>query len=98
MAEVAFLAAAQDEYADAYLWYGRQSQQVAGRFRGAMNRLLEDIGRMPEMYALKDVARREALVPGFPYAVLYRVEADGSVLVVAVAHTARRPGYRRGRG
>ncbi|MFO0453014.1 MAG: hypothetical protein ACK52I_30875 [Pseudomonadota bacterium] len=33
---------------------------------------------------------------GFPYSVVY-VERDGALLVVAVAHGARRPGYWRQR-
>jgi plasmid stabilization system protein ParE len=40
---------------------------------------------------------RRVLVPGFPYALLYRAEPE-RIFVVAVAHVHRRPGYWRRRG
>jgi len=39
---------------------------------------------------------RRVLVPGFPYGLIYRAEAD-RILIVAVAHLHRRPGYWRRR-
>ena len=35
---------------------------------------------------------RRTLVRDFPFSVIYRVESDG-ILVVAIAHSAKRPGY-----
>jgi hypothetical protein len=39
---------------------------------------------------------RRTLVRGFPYGLLYRVEPS-RILIVAVAHLHRRPGYWRSR-
>jgi hypothetical protein len=35
---------------------------------------------------------RRAMMDGFPYGVVYRVE-DGTAFIVAIAHTSREPGY-----
>ncbi|MBY0228599.1 MAG: type II toxin-antitoxin system RelE/ParE family toxin [Gemmataceae bacterium] len=40
-----------------------------------------------------DAGCREAILIRHPYSVIYRVEEDGIVLVVAVAHSSREPGY-----
>jgi hypothetical protein len=39
---------------------------------------------------------RRFLLPRFPFAVAYVIRGD-DVLVLAIAHTRRRPGYWRGR-
>ena len=39
---------------------------------------------------------RRTLVPGFPYGLLYSVEPE-RILIVAVAHLSRRPGYWKSR-
>ena len=45
-----------------------------------------------------EVARHGAVVDVFPFVVLYRIdEKRHAVIIVAVAHTRRRPGYWRGR-
>ena len=42
--------------------------------------------------------RRRVIIDGFPYSLVYRVDAQrGAVLVVAIAHHKRRPGYWRAR-
>ncbi len=42
------------------------------------------------------VGLRRKLVRRFPYYVLYRV-SDDEILIIAIAHRRRRPGYWRGR-
>ena len=83
MADIQFIPRARAEYSDSLQWYARQSTRAATRFEGGVGRLLDAILAMPEMYPIRDDDRREALVPGFPCVVLYRVEADRSVLVVS---------------
>ena len=39
---------------------------------------------------------RRILLVGFPYAVFYSLDV-GTIVVLAVAHQSRRPGYWRGR-
>ena len=55
---------------------------------------------MPERYQVwpDDPRYRRAVVDVFPFVVLYRIdEKRHAVIIVAVAHTRRRPGYWRGR-
>lgn len=60
--------------------------------REAVDRILEEPARWRAFY--DDVRRRFTHV--FPYAILYTVERD-YVLIVAVAHCSRKPGYWKDR-
>jgi hypothetical protein len=44
-----------------------------------------------------DAGCREAALTRYPYSLVYRIEPDGSVLIVAVAHSSREPSYWEGR-
>ncbi|MFN0071432.1 MAG: type II toxin-antitoxin system RelE/ParE family toxin [Chloroflexota bacterium] len=85
-----------DEYRTATQYYARRNPELAARcveaVVGAIQQMLEHplAGRV-----LEDEVRR-CLTRVFPYGVLYSVEGD-EVLIVAVMHTSRRPGYWRGR-
>jgi hypothetical protein len=49
-----------------------------------------------QMRGLPLAEARAAATPGFPYRLIYWTEGDYS-LVVAIAHSKRRPGYWKGR-
>ena len=50
------------------------------------------IARNPQTFPLLEADLRRCIVRGFPHSLLFRLDDDG-VLVVAVAHQRRRPGY-----
>ena len=67
------------------------------RFYDAVERALRMIDAMPVAAPLfpgvrHDLAIRCRLVPGFPYALAYRMLGE-QIRIEAVAHTHRRPGY-----
>lgn len=89
--------AARAEYLNALQWFGQRSRQAGDGFEQAFADALDAVTRLPRAYALIDGTHRQALVPGYPYLVVYRVTARGGVRVLAVAHSARAPGYWAGR-
>ena len=50
----------------------------------------------PTRWRILDEDVRRCLTPVFPYGVLYTIEPD-FVLIVAVMHCSREPGYWKGR-
>lgn len=80
---------AQDEY---------ESQRTGRgeRFTEAVERICSLIDRQPELFADIDGRRRNAPVARYPYGVVYEVTSFG-VVVMAIAHLRRRPGYWRTR-
>ncbi|MCI0702172.1 MAG: type II toxin-antitoxin system RelE/ParE family toxin [Planctomycetia bacterium] len=93
MANVNFHPDAQTEYQAAIGWYQQRSQSAAQRFVAEVDRILAVIAAQPDRYGWYDNEFREAGLQRYPYSVIYRVEPSGDVLVVAVAHTSREPGY-----
>lgn len=96
MASVAFHPEAQAEYDDALAWYMRRSVRAAARFEAEADRVIGLIGSNPEQFVEYDDQHRFALLRRFPYTVVFEVQASQTV-VVAFAHTSRRPGYWQGR-
>jgi plasmid stabilization system protein ParE len=88
---------AEAEIAEAILYYEEQSLNGADRFIQAFDVAVERICRHPKQFAFYEGAvlrnpLRRALVDRFPYLVLFQAD-DTEVVVVAVAHASRRPGY-----
>jgi plasmid stabilization system protein ParE len=65
-------------------------------FVAEVRRAARAIAAYPEVGRRFSRRLRRTLVRRFPYGLLYRVEAN-TILVVAVMHLRRRPGYWRGR-
>jgi toxin ParE1/3/4 len=81
------------EYRSARNWYRERSVEVAQRFVLAVDRAANRIEADAESLCQLTGAYRYARVPNFPYVLVNRRIDDGTVMVVAVAHTSRRPGY-----
>jgi plasmid stabilization system protein ParE len=97
MANVRFHPEALDEYRAALLWYGRRSRRAAEGFERAIDRIQATLSSTPDAYPFHDDRHREAVLTRYPYSVVYRIEPNGDVTVIAVAAAAREPGYWRGR-
>ena len=91
------LTAASEEFAAAVLWYEEQRPGLGGEFFDAIVQSTSLIQDNPEIGTPSyDRRTRRVLVQRFPYQVVYRVLANETV-IVAVAHSKRRPGYWKNR-
>jgi plasmid stabilization system protein ParE len=73
-------------------WYARRSAAVAQRFLDEPDRAVERIVDAPARWPVYVHETRVCSLERFPYLVVYRA-AGSQVLVIAVAHARRRPGY-----
>jgi plasmid stabilization system protein ParE len=92
MPEVTFLPAAAEEYAAASDWYWSHSELAATQFELAIEHALTEIAAGPEHWPRCDRRHRRFVLQRYPYSIVYRVH-EATIIVVAVAHTRRRPGY-----
>jgi plasmid stabilization system protein ParE len=81
------------EYQDACQWYARRSPQAAQRFIDAVSRAVQAIAAAPSQWPVYRGPYRWVRTQRFPYLLYYRILDPARVLLVAVAHTRRRPGY-----
>lgn len=93
---VRFRAEAANEVVSARSWYDEQRAGLGDEFVVSLERILDLISRLPDAFPEIAANKRRALLPRFPYALYYRVEAD-TVDIIACLHT-RRPRDRGLRG
>lgn len=93
MAELRILAAAEDEYCAAACWDADRSLAAADGFTKAVAAGFQRIIARPEWGASCDAMHRQVIVSGYPYSIVYRPMGDDQLLIVAVAHASRKPGY-----
>jgi len=85
-----------EEYNEATRWYADRDLKLAFRFIDAVEEAVSRVVENPtRSRAFEDDVRR-CLTHVFPYAVLYTIEGD-FVLIVAVIHCSREPGYWKSR-
>ena len=87
---------AREELREATQWYAERSAPVARRFVAAYRHARDLVAQSPERWPQLEGDIRRVGFSKFPYSLLYVVEQD-RVLVLAVKHDRRRPGYWRGR-
>jgi toxin ParE1/3/4 len=87
---VVFTAAARADVEAAHDWYEKHSPDAASRFRDAIQFVVARIEAKPRQFPAAGHRTRRALLPRFPYIVLFR-ETEVAVVVVAVFHTRRDP-------
>jgi plasmid stabilization system protein ParE len=93
---VEFHLAALKEAEAAALWYAERSPRAARAFDAELTAAVARIAGAPLRWRRHVHGTRRVVLRRFPYLVIYRVDA-ARVLIVAVAHGHRRPGYWRGR-
>jgi toxin ParE1/3/4 len=91
-----FHAEAAEEYAEAAEYYAAVDPQIAGRFYTEIQQLIANVCRSPERYPMFASPIQRHFSTVFPYAIIFRDRGD-DVLIIAVMHMKRRPGYWRHR-
>ena len=90
---------ASDELSEGVRWYEARRASLGGEFFDAVTATLLLIETNPEIGTTdsSDGHTRRALVARFPYQVVYRLRPT-ELVIVAIAHLKRRPGYWKNRG
>lgn len=81
-----------EEYREATQYYTKRDPALAMRFVEAVEDAIRRILEAPERWRVLDEDVRRCLTHVFPYGVLYTIESE-SILIVAVMHCSREPGY-----
>ena len=94
---VVFHRLAAREYRSARDWYADRAIEAAEKFRVAVDQAVSRISSESESLPRLGPVYRWVRVRRFPYVLIFRARSQESIMVMAVAHTSRRPGYWRGR-
>ena len=90
---VRFHRLAMHKYRSARNWYRQRDASVATRFRDAVDSAVNRICADAESHPVLVDEIRWIKVRRFPYILVFVRENSNSLLVLALAHAKRRPGY-----
>ena len=90
--ELEYLEEALIEAQEAARWYAQRSLTAAAGFASELEAAAQAITETPNTWPAFDHGTRRFLLRRYPYSLVYRVEPT-RLVVVAVAHAHRRPGY-----
>lgn len=93
MIAVRFHRLATCEMRAAHAWYFQRDPRVAGRFLFAVEAAMARVVKDPDSLPVERTYFRSITVRRFPYRLIFEHLQPELVLVIAVAHTSRRPGY-----
>ncbi|MEW6486918.1 MAG: type II toxin-antitoxin system RelE/ParE family toxin [Thermodesulfobacteriota bacterium] len=91
-----FLHEASEELSEAAAWYEEQSSGLGSEFLAEAHQAVGLAAASPSIGSPYRKGTRRLLLKTFPFSVVYR-EDHRFILIVAIAHHKRRPGYWRGR-
>lgn len=84
------------EYLEAISFYEERRPGLGAAFTVAIEAVIGRVLDSPTAWRVVEDDVRRCLARRFPFGVLYTVEQD-AVLIVAIMHCSRRPGYWRSR-
>lgn len=96
MTPVVFHPEAEQEMLEAAIYYQSQSPGLGVDYLSEVDRGVQAISESPITWPVVKGELRRRLVRRFPFGILYRIEPD-EIVIIAVAHLRRKPGYWRKR-
>lgn len=88
----AFHPEARLEFLDAGEFYEAARPGLGAAFAREIEKLIEEISAAPTRWRIFEGDVRRGFARRFPYAIIYTIE-PAYVLIIAVAHCSREPGY-----
>ena len=81
---------------DAAKYYESQASRLGIDYLSEIERAVATITESPMTWPIIEGELRRRLVRRFPFGILYRIEPE-EIVIIAVAHLHRKPGYWMGR-
>ena len=91
-----YLPSAREELNEAAAFYEASVPGLGEAFLEDVERAIETVRESPGIGALVGRRFRKAILRRFPFTIVY-AQRDEEIVIVAIAHQRRRPGYWRGR-
>ena len=91
-----FLSPAEEEMTEAAMFYESRSGGLGSDFLDDVQRAVDRLSDYPHSGEPIDSGFKRTLLHSFPFSLIYAVEQTG-IVIVAIAHHGRVPGYWRSR-
>ena len=93
MVPVIFTPTAHAELIDAQDWYENEAPGLGRRFRAAVDAVIQRMNANPRQFPVIYKSIHRALLRRFPYSLLFVIEADETLTVIACFHGSRDPAH-----
>jgi plasmid stabilization system protein ParE len=90
---VIFTQPARTELIDAQDWYENEAPGLGPHFRVAVEAVIHRMSTNPRQFPVIHKNVRRALLRRFPYALMFVIDADESLTVIACFHGSRDPAH-----
>jgi toxin ParE1/3/4 len=90
---VIFTLSARAELIDAQDWYESEAPGLGRRFRAAVDAAIERMSANPRQFPIVHKNIRRTLLRHFPYALMFAIDDDGALTVIACFHGSRDPAH-----
>jgi plasmid stabilization system protein ParE len=90
---IIFTQAASAELTQAQNWYENEVPGLGRRFRQAVDTVIQRINASPRQFPVIYKNVRRALLHRFPYALMFVIEPDDTLTVIACFHGSRDPAH-----
>jgi plasmid stabilization system protein ParE len=90
---VIFTLPARAELIDAQDWYESEASGLGRRFQAAVDAVVERISANPRQFPVVHKNIRRALLRRFPYALMFVIDDDATLTVIACFHGSRDPAH-----
>jgi plasmid stabilization system protein ParE len=94
---VIFTQTSRAELIDAQDWYENEAPGLGRRFRTAVDAVVQRMSANPRQFPVVYSSIRRALLRRFPYSLMFVIEADETLTVIACFHGSRDPARRQTR-
>ena len=91
---VTFILPARAELIDAQTWYVNEVSGLGRHFRTAVGNVVQRMSANPQQFPIVYKSIRRALLRRFPYALMFVIESDSTLTVIACFHGSRDPAQR----
>ena len=96
MKPIVFLPEAEQDMLDAVQYYESQAPDLGLDYLSEVERAVHSISTTPETWPIVEGNLHRRLIRRFPCGILYKIDPD-EIIIVAVAHLRKRPGYWKSR-
>jgi plasmid stabilization system protein ParE len=94
--DLEYLDEALEEAEAAARWYGERSLTAAAGFADEIYAAESEISEFPEAWPAFERGTRRYLLRRYPFSLIYQIQPS-RIVIIAVAHAHRRPGYWKSR-
>lgn len=91
-----FLSVVEEEVAESMEFYESRDPGLHFKFQEELYQIITILRSSPLIGRIVEEEFRSFPLPKFPFSVVYKIESD-SIVILAVAHHSRRPGYWKSR-